>query len=185
MPIKKKHIIIGGLVAATMFTSAFLYWQYTKLMDYCISLKKTKLNKFNLQSADIDLSLNFLNNSNLTIHVISQDYTVLINDKEIIKVTNPKKQSILPESNNELSFNIRFSPEKIGNVIVGIAKDILLAPEKIVITVLVSVKIKLYFLKFTVPYEYKVSLKDLLANKQTNVSEPAKPDSKCKTSPKK
>lgn len=170
MKIQKKHLIIGGLIGATMLTSAFLYWQYTKLMEYCISLKKVKLNKFNLQNADIDLSLNFGNNSNLTIEIVSQDYTALINDKQVVKVSNPKLQTILPKSKNEINLNISFSPSKLLNVIGSIAKDILLSPEKVSITIIVNIKVKLYFLKFNIPYEYKTNLKELMSNKQTNES---------------
>ena len=61
MKIEKKHIIAGGLGIISVALAA-AYWQYTKLMNFKISLKKAVFKKISLTNLDVDLYLNFLNN---------------------------------------------------------------------------------------------------------------------------
>ncbi len=169
MKIEKKHII-AGVIGIVSITAAALYWQYKKLMDYCISLNKIMLKKFSLNEADIDLYLNFKNNSAIKLEIISQEYTVFINDKEVVKAGNANLLTVAPASSSVLSVNVAFSPSKLINTIGSLAADIVLNPQKINVTIAVKVKVKLWAFTVSIPYEFKSTLKDLLANKQQNTS---------------
>ena len=69
-----------------------------------------------------------------------------------------------------LSVNVAFSPSKLINTIGSLAGDIVLNPQKINVTIDVKVKVKLWAFTISIPYEFKSTLKDLLANKQENNS---------------
>lgn len=169
MKLEKKHIV-AGVIGIVSISAAVLYWQYKKLMDYCISLNKIMLKEFNLSTANIDLYLNFKNNSAIKLEIISQEYTVLINDKEVVKAGNSNSLSVQPNSTSVLSVNIGFSPSKLINIIGGLAKDIVLNPQSVNITIAIKVKVKLWAFTISIPYEFKSTLKDMLANKQQNTS---------------
>ena len=169
MKLEKKHIVVG-VIGIVSISAAVLYWQYKKLMDYCISFNKIMLKKFNLTETDIDLYLNFRNNSAIKLEIISQEYTVSINDKEVVKAGNAKSLTVAPSTASVLSVNVAFSPQKLINMIGGLAGDIVLNPQKINITIGVKVKVKLWAFTVSIPYEFKSTLKDMLANKQENTS---------------
>lgn len=169
MKLEKKHIV-AGVIGIVSISAAVLYWQYKKLMDYCISLNKVMLKEFNLSTANIDLYLNFKNNSAIKLDIISQEYSVSINDKEVVKAGNSNSLSVQPNSTSVLSVNIGFSPSKLINIIGGLAKDIVLNPQSVNVTINVKVKVKLWAFTISIPYEFKSTLKDMLANKQQNTS---------------
>lgn len=169
MKLQKKHIIVG-VIGIVSVSAAVLYWQYKKLMDYCISLNKVLLRKFSLNEADIDLYLNFRNNSSIKLEIISQEYTVSINDKEVVKAGNANSLIVAPNTTSVLSVNVGFSPSKLINTLGGLAGDIVLNPQKVNIVISVKVKVKLWAFTISVPYEFKSNLKDMLANKQQNTS---------------
>lgn len=169
MKIEKKHIV-AGVIGIVSISAAVLYWQYKKIMDYCISLNKIILKEFNLSKANIDLYLNFKNNSSIKLDIISQEYTVSINDKEVVKAGNANSLTVVPNSTSVLSVNVAFSPQKLINTIGSLAGDIMLNPQKIMVVVNVKVKVKLWAFTISIPYEFKSTLKDLLANKQQNAS---------------
>ena len=169
MKLEKKHFIAGA-IGIVSISAMVLYWQYKKLMDYCISFNRIVLKKFSLTEADIDLYLNFKNNSAIKLEIISQDYTVLINDKEVVRAGNVKMLTVAPHASSVLSVNVAFVPSKLLDTIGSLAGDIMLNPQKINVTISVKVKVKLWAFTVSVPYEYKSTLKDLLANKQSNTS---------------
>lgn len=169
MKLEKKHII-AGVIGIVSVSAAVLYWQYKKLMDYCISLNKITLKEFNLSKANIDLYLNFKNNSAIKLEIISQEYVVSINDKEVVTAGNANSLVVAPNSTSVLSVNIGFSPSKLINTIGSLAGDIILNPQKINITIGLKVKVKLWAFTISIPYEFKSTLKDMLANKQQNTS---------------
>ncbi len=169
MKIEKKYIVTGA-IAIVSISAAALYWQYKKLMEYCISFNKIVLKKFSLQAADFDIYLNFKNNSSIKIDILSQDYIAYLNDKEIIKISNASQLSILPKSTSVLSMNVAFQPTSLLNTIGGLAGDIALRPQNVILKVKVNLKVKLWLFTINIPYEYKTTVKDLLANKQQNAS---------------
>jgi len=169
MKLEKKHYIAGAIALVTI-TGAALYLQYKKLMNYCISIKNVKINSLKLNNADFNLFLNFKNNSDLKINIVSQEYVAYLNDKEIARVSSPKEQIISPKSISEIAVNIVFNPSKLLGAIGDLAQNFALSPEKIVLKVKCKLKVKLYLFTFNIPYEYVTSVKDLMANKSENKS---------------
>lgn len=162
MAIKKKHIIVGGLALLTI-TGATLYWQYTKIMNYVIKLLNVKFKSVTLKKVDFDLSLSFTNNSDLTLNVISQDYTVYVNDVDVLRVKNTTTAQLTKKSTSPIDVNIQFSPEQIAAKLKGGAINFLTSPEKVNIKVDVKLKVKLLFITVSVPYVYQTTLKEILA----------------------
>jgi LEA14-like dessication related protein len=169
MKLEKKHYIAGAIALVTI-TGAALYLQYKKLMNYCISIKNVKINSLSLSKADFNLFLNFKNNSDLKIDIVSQDYTAYLNDKEIAQVSNPKAQIISPKSISEIGVNIVFNPSKLLGTVGALAQNFAFSPEKVILKVKCKLKVKLYIFTFNIPYEYVTSVKDLMSNKSENKS---------------
>jgi len=169
MKLEKKHYI-AGVIALVTITGAAIYLQYKKLMNYCISIKNVKINSLSLNKADFNLFLNFKNNSDLKIEIISQDYVAYLNDKEIAQVSNPKLQVISPKSISELSVNVLFNPSKLLGTVGTLAQNFVFSPEKVILKVKCKLKVKLYIFTFNIPYEYVTSIKDLMSNKSENKS---------------
>lgn len=157
MKIEKKHIIAVGLgVVSVALAGAYL--QYKRLMNYCISIAGIKPNKISKDFADIDLSLNFQNKSNVKIDILSQEYSVYVSDKFITKASNLKPQSILPVSTSVIAVNIKFNPTQAGqNILAAI-----LAMGNTVIRVEIKLKVKLWMFTINIPYSYITSIKELL-----------------------
>jgi LEA14-like dessication related protein len=169
MKIEKKHIIVTS-IALLSFTAAALYWQYKRLTDSCINLNKIVMKKLTLQEVDLNLFLNFKNKSNIKIDILSQDYKVYINEKEVVKASNSVNQIILPKTESILGVNVNFKPNKLIDTISGLATNFALAPQKVIIKVKIDIKVKLWLFTIAIPYEYVVTLSDLLSNRQENKS---------------
>lgn len=161
MKIEKKHVIAVGL--GLVCTAAGLaYWQYTKLMNYCISLYRVKLNTLTENNANFDLFLNLKNRSSVTINILSQDYSVYLNNSLISKISNPKPQTIAGESTSVISVNIKFNPKSIARILGKNALQILLSPETVAIKVDIKLKVKLWIITVNIPYTYQATLKELM-----------------------
>jgi hypothetical protein len=169
MKIEKKHIVVTTIALAS-FTGAALYWQYQKLTSSCITFKKIVLKKLSLQQTNLDLFLNFKNLSNIKIHIVSQNYKVFLNDKEIVTASNAIQQTILPKETTILGLNVDFQPTKLLNTISNLATNFAINPQKVIVTIKVDIKVKLWFFAISIPYEYVTNVADLLSNKQENKS---------------
>ncbi|MES2287549.1 MAG: LEA type 2 family protein [Bacteroidota bacterium] len=171
MAIKKKHIIVGGIALLTL-TGAALYWQYTKIMNYAIKLAGVKFKTFLLKKVDFDLSLNFTNNSDLTINIVSQDYKVFVNNVEILKVTNKTGTQLLKNTTSPINVNLQINPEQIATKLKASAINFLTNPEKVLIRFDIKLKVKLLVFTIGVPYVYETNLKELLAGMASKKEEP-------------
>jgi LEA14-like dessication related protein len=128
------------------------------------------MKKLTLQEVDLNLFLNFKNKSNIKINILSQDYKVYINEKEVVKASNSVNQIILPKTESILGVNVNFKPNKLIDTISGLATNFALAPQKVIIKVKIDIKVKLWLFTIAIPYEYVVTLSDLLSNRQENKS---------------
>lgn len=158
MKLEKKHFIVGGIGVVSV-SAAILYWQYTKLMNYCIGLNSIKINKVTQNAVDVNIFLNFKNNSNLKLEIQSQEYAVYVSGKKVVGASNFATQVVSPESMSVIGVNVKFNPEKSGQKIL----DTLFSANKIMIKVDVKLKVKLWFFTVNIPYVYESSLKDLMA----------------------
>lgn len=178
MQIKKKHVIFGGLALLSL-VAAGAYWQYTKFMEYCLTVARVKFNKLSLTGINMDLFLSFKNPSDLTIEINSQEYTVFINNKEFVKVTNPDKVVILKNATSEIPVNINFNPKGAFDILKLNAVDILSNRDKVQIKFDIKLKASLFYIPFSVPFTYVTNLKELTEGKQTAQKQEPKKGKKC------
>ena len=169
MKLQKKHFIAIGIGAFSV-TAALLYMQYKKLMDYCMSFNKFVLKKISFDQIDLDLFLNFKNNSSIKLNITSQEYEVFLNERSIAVINNTNPVIIEPKKTSVLPLNIKFSPSSVAKYIGNIATDIAFKPEKVILKVKCKIKVKFWMFNISIPYEYITSLKDLKENKQQNSS---------------
>lgn len=162
MKIQGKHIIVAGIGLVTI-TGALAYWQYKRLMDYCIGFKTVKVNKATGNDVDLDVYLNFRNNSDIKIDIVSQEYQVFINDKKIVDAENKNLQTIAPASLSMIGVKVKFNPSKAGQNII----DVVLALKPVVFKVEMKMKVKLWFFTVNIPYTYTTTLKELMAPSAT------------------
>lgn len=159
MKLKKKHFIIGGIALFTL-TGAFLYYQYTKIMDYVLKFKGVKIHTFGMDGVFFDLILAFTNNSDLTFRIVSQQYKVYLNNKMISEVKSDKEQAINANATSDIAVNVKFSP-KSALAAVNI-NEFITSKQNIDLKVDIKVKVALGPIKIGIPYTYKTSLKELM-----------------------
>ncbi len=156
MKIEKKHIVAAG-IAGVSITAAAAYLQYKKLMNYCIGFKSIKSNTLSMNKVDVNVFLNFKNNSNVKIEIVSQEYQVYFNDKPIIKASNYATQTIQKESKSVIGVNVQFNPSAIGNVL-----NTVLSQSRVALKIEMKLKVKLWFFTVNIPYVYETTLKEIL-----------------------
>jgi LEA14-like dessication related protein len=167
LQIKKKHII-AGVIAIGSIAAAAAYLQYKKLMDYCMGFKSLKINALTESNVDLDVFLNFKNNSTIKIDIISQEYNVYINDQFVTKASNAIKQEIQPESLSVIGVNIKFNPTDVYKILKLNVTDLLLHRDKIKIKIDMKLKVSLWLFTVSIPYTYEATLKDMMTPSTTS-----------------
>ncbi len=162
MKIEKKHIV-AAVIAGVSITGAIAYLQYKKLMNYCIGFNKIRANKISQTNADIDVFINFKNQSDLKIEIESQEYNVYLNDAFLTKASNAKPQVIAPKSMSVIGINVRFNPSQAGKNIL----NVLLSGSGLSVRIDMKLKVKFWFFTVNIPYTYKTTLKELMAPSPT------------------
>jgi len=167
MKIERKHIIAGGL-ALISIAAAAAYLQYKKLMNYKVSFKNVQVKNFGAKLVNVDLFINFLNNSDVKFTIEGQEYDVYVNDIFITKVTNTNSAVINPKATSAIGINIKFDPSSIAAKMKGKGAEMLLNIGNTRLKVDMKLKVALWFFTVNVPYVYQSTLKEMMA------SEPAK-----------
>nr|WP_298657124.1 hypothetical protein [uncultured Flavobacterium sp.] len=162
-----KAIIATILIGAISISAATLYWQYKKLMSYKIKLKNFMLISFTESNFTIDLLLGFLNNSSLNFKIISQQYSVFINNQLVAKIGNNKVLDVVPGENN-IPLRVAINPMAAVRKLNGWQGILLLALKSSAtsVKIVVNLRVSLWFLKFDVPFTFEDSLKNMLAKKK-------------------
>jgi len=160
MKIEKKHITIG-LIAIVSLSLAYAYKTYKDIMDYDLGFKGLKVKKISLKEISFNVFLNFTNKSSQKIEIVEQTYKVYLNDKFVTDAVNYSKNIIEPKSDSVLGVDVTFDPAKVFQVLKVSFADLLLAPEKQVMKVVMNLKVKIFGLKFSIPYIYTVTIKEL------------------------
>ena len=166
MKIEKKYALpIGiGIVAVLAATGGFLYYQYLKLMQYCIKFNNIKINALNANNINFDVVLKLVNQSNLEIKIESQQYSAYVNDSLITKANSPYVQVIKPTDASLLTVNVVINPKDIIKASKGITlQDLLFNQQNVNIKIDLKIKVALYFLRVSIPFTYNATLKDLMA----------------------
>jgi len=160
MKIEKKHITIG-LIAVVSLSLAYAYKTYKDIMDYDLGFKGLKVKKISLKEISLNVFLNFTNKSSQKIEIVEQTYKVYLNDKFVTDAVNYSKNIIEPKSDSVLGVDVTFDPSKVFQVLKVSFADLLLAPEKQVMKVEMNLKVKIFGLKFSIPYIYTATIKEL------------------------
>jgi len=160
-PEVKKWLIVGGLGVISIALAA-AYLQYKKLMNYTIKLKGFKLNALTAKVINFDLFINFTNNSDLKFVISDQEYKVYLNNQFVTKLVNGNDVTVGAKSTSVIPINIQFNPSQVMTLLGQNALTILASPQKIVVKVDVKLKVALYGIKFSIPYVYESTLKELM-----------------------
>lgn len=162
MPVKAKHFVVGGLVAAGFFGTAFAYWQYQKLKDMAIKVVGVVIKSFGLARVNFDLRLRFTNPTKINLTILALKCRVFINNIFITEITNAKTLVVEAEKASDLAVNIDLSPEQIAKSRLTPAD--LMKGIDIPIHAEVNVRVRLWKLPaFNVPYVYKTTIRQLLS----------------------
>jgi LEA14-like dessication related protein len=160
-PEVKKWLIVGGLGVISIALAA-AYLQYKKLMNYTIKLKGFKLKTITPQLINFDLFINFSNNSDLKFVISDQEYKVYLNNQYVTKLVNSNDVVVQAKSTSVIPVNIQFNPSEVLKLLGQNALTILASPQKIIVKVDVKLKVALYGIKFSIPYVYESTLKELM-----------------------
>ncbi len=165
MKLEKKYLVAGAIGLVTV-TGALMYLQYKRLMNYVIKVKRVVVNRIDSGSVDLNLFLNFTNNSDIGFTIESQSHNIYINDTLVSKIENNTPNQILPKSTSVIGVNIKFNPNKIINILGKNIVDFLTSSDKLRIKIDMKFRVKLWFFKVNIPYVYETTLKDLLNTKK-------------------
>lgn len=163
MKIQKKYIIAGAIAVVTV-AGALAYLQYRKIMDYAMRFKSIKIKKLSATLFDFDLSLWFLNKSDLKFVINSQSYSVYLNDHFVTKLVNYGDTVILPKKESPLSLNVKFNPQDALKTININAVDLIAHPEKVNIKIDMKMKVSMWGLPISIPYVYQSTLKEMMSS---------------------
>ena len=164
-PKVKKYLIVGGIGLITI-VGAYAYWQFLKIKDSLIKFKKIAFKSIAINNIDFNMYLYLENTSSIKYTIVSQEYSVYVNDVFVTKVVNYAPNEIKPKSTNDIAVNISFDPSKVAEKLKGFAGDFILHRERIRLKVDSTLKVSIYGIKLSVPYLYETTLKELLTKKE-------------------
>ena len=160
MKVQKKHIVMGA-IALVSLSLAYAYKTYKDIMDYDLGFNGIKVKKLGLKEISFNVFLNFTNKSSQKIEIVEQTYKVFLNDKFVTNALNYSSNIIDPKSTSVLGVDVTFDPAKVLQVLKVSAADLLLLPEKQIMKVEMNLKVKIFGLKFSIPYIYTATIKEL------------------------
>lgn len=161
MKIQKKYII--PLVVGLAIVGTVVYYQYKKIIDYIIGFRNVKINKITATDVSFDLFLNFTNKAKVGYDIESQKHDIYINNVFVTSLINNAPTHIAPASVSVLGLNIQFNPQealkKINKTFVAVLSN----PNAIMIKIDTKMKVKIGFVKVSIPYVYEDTLKNMMA----------------------
>lgn len=163
MKIEKKYIVAGGLAVISVGL-AYAYWQYQKLMQYCLSFNAVKIKTVTPQNIDFDLYLNFKNKSSHDLVIKSQSYNVLLNNIQIAQISNANP--VIAKANVTTPVGINIVASDISSKLKANLLDILAKGLNNEITINIKMMVKFMVFSLPVTYTYSAKLGDLTKPKQ-------------------
>lgn len=162
MKLQKKHLITAAIGLITI-SGAIAYYQYKKIIDYIIGFHNVKINKISATDVNFDLFLNFTNKATVGYEIESQKHDVYINNVFVTSLINNAPTHIAPASVSILGLNIQFNPQdalkKINKTFVAVVSN----PNAIMIKIDTKMKVKIGFIRVSIPYVYEDTLKNMMA----------------------
>lgn len=161
---KKSYKIywIAGSIAVVSILGALAYLQYKRLMDYCMSFRAVKVNRFSLNNLNFDVWLNFVNKSNVNFTIVSQTTKVYLNDRFVTTVSNKSPNIVRAKQSNVLGVNVNIDPKRVFQNIGISVFDMLKDVNKIRVKMDMKIRVKLYGITVPVPYVYEDTLAGMM-----------------------
>ena len=151
--------VVGVAVAGT---AIYVTKQVKKMMDYTITFKSVKVNKFSLETLDFNAYLDYKNNSDIDIRLAEQEYDIYVNNVFITTLKNYKENVLKANSVSELGFNINLNlPELDKKLKVNYFKMVA-EPKSVLIRVEMKWKVRFGLFKIPIKYSWNTNLKEIL-----------------------
>lgn len=151
--------VIGVAVAGT---AIYVTKQVKKMMDYTLTFKSVKVNKFTLETLDINAYFDYKNNSDIDIRLAEQEYDVYVNNVYITTLRNYKENILKANSVSELGFNINLNlPELDKKLKVNYFKMVA-EPKSVLIRIEMKWKVRFGLFKIPIKYSWNTNLKEIL-----------------------
>ena len=160
-PATKRALWIGG---GTIFAVGLtlLLLEFKKLMDYTIKFSKFQKVKISPNELIFDIFVKLQNPSNLPLTLTSQTYDVYINNNFVTNVSTNVQTTLEAKKSTEFPLRINVNPNDITKAMGTNWALLLLTPEKIVITTIFKVKVKVLGITIPIKSKYPISLAEIL-----------------------
>lgn len=155
-----KNLILGVSVIGGFGGLMWYINQLNLIKLICIKANGYKVKKISAKETIIRLDLLLKNKGSFEVLLTRYSFNVYGNDKKLASLYSTEKLTILPNSENELSMDLVFTPknllQNIGNVLTGTSW------ENIVLKIKGNVFCKKKKIPFIVPIDYDFTLKSTL-----------------------
>ena len=141
------------LIAIFGVYGLYVYNEIEKLKKSSFKFKKVIIKNLFYANINADLYFVIYNNSNLTINITEQQYLIYFDKYKIATIKKDQKVKLLPKKENEIFFNLDFSPKELINKFGNITDEI---------TVKCKIKLNFLFFDYTFNFDYKTTLKELI-----------------------
>ena len=165
-PTTKKYLIAGAIGVVTI-AGALAYLQYKKLMNYTLKFRGLRVRKLKFNDFDFDISLDFINKSDIDFVIEKQVYNVYLNDIFVTKLENASPTTIKSNTSSLMALNVKVNPKDVLEKIGINALNFVLNADKTILKVDAKLKVKLWFFNINIPYVYQSTLKDMLLPQPT------------------
>ncbi len=153
------------VIVFVVLVIAWLYWQYTKAMQYDLKLRNIIFDHVGLKRLNGSLFLDLQNPSNLSGHIMACDITLLINNVEISKLIIDKNTFISPSAFTTLELKFDAVPRQILSIKNIFALEGILDASKVMIGFKGWIKVKKWIFTLTIPINLSDPLADYLPDK--------------------
>lgn len=151
--------IVGVAVAGT---AIYVAKQVKKMMNYTLTFKSVKVNKFTLDTLDFNAYYDYKNNSDIDIKLAEQEYDIYMNDVYITTLKNYQENILKANATSELGFNVNLNlPELDKKLRINYVK-MLADPKAVKLRIEMRWKIRFGFLKIPISYTWNTDLKQIL-----------------------
>lgn len=137
-------------------------------MNYVVSVKGVNITNLTQNNISLDLSVGFINNSNIIIDILEQTYSVYINNKFITTITG-KNQITINQGDNTIPLSVSFNPQLALSQLGGLGGLLNILSNVPSTKLKVDIKLKLkiwHFIPVSIPITIDNTLGNLMAQKK-------------------
>jgi LEA14-like dessication related protein len=160
-PSTKRALWIGGgtIFALLLFLTIR---EVTKLLNYTIKFGRFQKVKISPNELIFDIFVKLDNPSNIPLTLTSQTYDVYINNNFVTNVNTNVQTTLEAKKSTEFPLRINVNPNDITKAMGTNWALLLLTPEKVVITTIFKVKVKVLGITIPIKSKYPISLAEIL-----------------------